>query len=476
MLKFIKTFTVVVVLLIGLAIFLLMQESKKVDLPTILPETLNTESVADHELLQDESPEFIELITDAEEFYQQGAVDTALRKYVEAYRLNRSSVLPFLGIAKIYLDNEKIDLAEKNLTIAQQKGRLPVNGKILLARLELLKQNYNQAEEILASIKNKNNEIIYLETIVSLLLNNYDQAKENVKQLTAETSTDKFQAAGQSLQNAFNIYDTFVDSPTSYLLTLSAENLIDINEFALARPLLLQAINEKNDYRDAWVLLGYSYLQSNLLEDADQALRKAKQIDPYFGETYFYMGVTQEALGNTKEAIEYLNQSENFGYNQKQNTYLHLANNYYKNQEYAKAADNFTKAIDLGTISIDDYIKPVWLYLEPLNNKSKALEIAQKAFSEHPDNAMAFNLLGWAQLSNDQLAEAQKNLEKAVSLNPQLEASYYNLGNLHKQQGNTSVAKAYYEKAVSYAEKNNVQSILDRAQSELDSLNQSSNE
>jgi tetratricopeptide (TPR) repeat protein len=473
MLKFIKTFTVVVILLIGLAVFLLIQQNNKVQLPTVLPETLNSESVADTEILKDETPEFIELITQAENFYQQGAVDTALQKYVEAYRLNRSSVLPFLGIAKIYLDNEKIDLAEDNLTIAQQKGRLPVSGKILLARLELLKQNYNQAEEILASIRNKNNEIIYLETIVSLLLNNYDQARENVKQLTTGESSDKFQTAGQSLQNAFDIYDTFVDSPTSYLLTLSAENLIQINEFALARPLLLQAINEKNDYRDAWVLLGYSYLQSNLLEDADQALRKAKQIDPYFGETYFYMGVTQEALGNTDEAIEYLTQSENFGYNQKQNTFLHLANNYYKQQDYAKAADNFTKAIDLGKITIDDYIKPVWLYLEPLNNQSKALEIAEKAFGEHPDNAMAYNLLGWAQLSNNQLAEAQKNLEKAISLNPQLEASYYNLGNLHKQQNNNSVAIAYYEKAISYAEKNNVQSILDRAQSELDNINQS---
>lgn len=476
MLKVIKSITVIIILLIGLTTFLLVQESKKVNLPTILPDTLTTESIADEELLQEETPEFIELITNAETLYQQGSVDAALQQYVEAYRLNRSSVLPFLGIAKIYLDNEKINLAEQNLTIAQQKGRLPVNGKILLARLELLKQNYNQAQEILNSIKNKNNEIIYLEAIVNLLLNNYDLASENVKQLATEQTNDRYKNAGISLQNAFNIYETFVDSPTSYLLTLSAENLIDINEFALARPLLLQAINEKNDYRDAWVLLGYSYLQSNLLDDADQALRKAKQIDPYFGETYFYMGVTQEALGNTDEAIEYLNQSENFGYNQKQNTYLHLANNYYKNQEYAKAADNYTKAIDLGTIPIEDYVKPVWLYLEPLNNKVKALEIAEKAFAEHPDNPMAYNLIGWAQLNNNQLAEAQKNLEKAVSLNPQLEASYYNLGNLHKQQNNLSVAIAYYQKAISYAEQNGVQSILDRAQTELNNINQTSNE
>jgi len=475
MLKIIKSIIVIVILLIGSGLFLLSQENTlnsdiSKNEPAINQNSLDLPNNTNENYFipdDNDNPEFTELITDAEHLYTNGYVDSALSKYLAAYKLNSDSTLPYLGIARIYLDHEKIDLAEKNLLIAKQKGKLSTSAKILITRLNLLKQNYDQAKEVLSSINNPNSETLYLGCILNLLSNNYSESQKILEELIKLDSNDIYKQAGQNLDKAFAIYDTFTDSPHSYLLTLSAQNLIDTNEFAIARPLLLQAINEKNDYRDAWVLLGYSYLQSNLLQDAEQSFKKAKQIDPYFGTTYFYLGLSKEALNQNEAAIDYFQQAENFGYTEKQNIYIHLANTYYKTENYPKAADNYLKAIALNALSLDEYTKPIWLFLEPLNNPSKALEIAQDTFTKFPDQAISYNLLGWTQLANNQLSNAKENLEKALNLNPKFEAVYYNLGNLYKLKNNSKVAEAYYEKAVKYAKENENRAIQERAEYEL---------
>jgi len=478
MLKIIKSSIVIIILLIALGIYLIMnQKNEIVNLdesgPLVTQEILaiNANSLSNiPNELEEDSPAFTELIAEAEELYQNGYVDQALNTYLEAYNSNNDSTLPFLGIAKIYLDHEKIDLAEQNLLIAKQKGRLSTQAKILITRLNILKINYDQAQNTLDLISNQNSETLYLSCILNLLNGNYPDSQDNLSELAKLNSNDIFSQAGSKLEEAFEIYDTFTDSPQSYLLTLSAENLIDVNEFALARPLLLQAINEKPDYRDPWILLGYSYLQSNLLQDAEQALKKAKQVDPYFGTTYFYLGLTKEALGQTDLAIQYLQDAEGFGYPYPANIYLHLANTYYEKETYPKAADNFLKAMQLGSLDLPDYAKPIWLFLEPLDNQPKALEVAENAFEKFPDQAMSFNLLGWAQLANNKLDEAKSNLEKAIALDKYLEAAYYNLGNLYNLEGKTKIAIAYYEKAIKYSQENQNNSILERATHDLQIL------
>jgi len=474
MAKTIKAITVILVLVIGVSVYILIRQNSTPSTKDSLTVDTSETAIADEDILQNEDPAFIEIITEAERLYDAGFIDTALRRYLTANKLNKSSLIPFLGIAKIYLDNEKIDLAEQNLFIAQQKGKLPVNGRILLARLALLKKDYESAREILQSIRNENNEVIYLETILALLVNDFEKAKENIGILINNPENDRFKRAGEQLKAAFDVFSTFVDSPTSYLLTLSAENLIEINEFALARPLLFQAIDEKNDYRDAWVLLGYSYLQANKLEDSEQALKKAKQIDPYFGPTYFYLGVTKLALGRNREAQDYLTQAESFGYNDQQSVFLNLGNIYYSDRDYETAIGYYEQALDLGPIPLESYAKPIYLYLEPLDSPIKGLELAREALQQFPDKAMSFNLIGWAQLENKIYDEAQKNLENAISINPQLEAAHLNLGRLHTETDNEEVAIAYFEKAIQYARANGVESIENRALIELNSLNSSS--
>ena len=423
-----------------------------------------------------ESKEFQELMVQASQHYQNGNTKKALSTYVQAYEADKTSVAPFLAIAEIYIDTGKYDLAQENLILAQKKGPLPNEGKRLLARLQLLEKNYQQTREVLQSIKTPNNEDYLLEIVLSLLVDDIDNAREKVD-LIAESNTEgTYKESGLLLQKAFELYDTFTDSPRSYLLVLAGEQLIEIEEYDLARPLLFEAISEENTYRDAWTLLGYSFLQSNKLTDAKQTLTKSKELDPYNATTHFYLGLTQEALGEQQLAITALSQAEGFDYPNKKEIYIHKANNYFALEDYKNAAAEYEKANDISTLDMDLYTRTVWMYIEPLNNSLKALNLAQKAVQNNPGNAMALNLLGWAQLANNNLNEAEKFLQQAISKDVTLDASYLNLGVLHASKENQEVANKYFEKAIKYATENGNKSIKARAESEQKKLTQNQDE
>mgnify|MGYP001617221939 CR=1 FL=1 len=82
-----------------------------------------------------------------------------------------------------------------------------------------------------------------------------------------------------------------------------------------------------------------------------------------------------------------------------------------------------------------------------LEKPEEALKLAELAMISFPDNAMAYNLLGWSQSRNGDFREAEKNLKKALELDPNLVGAHYNLGKLYEASGNLNDALKAYEKA-----------------------------
>lgn len=423
-----------------------------------------------------ESKEFQELMVLGSQHYQNGETKKALATYVQAYQANKSSADPFLAIAEIYIETDKNDLAQENLILAQKKGPLSDKGKRLLARLQLLEKNYQQTREVIQSIKTRSNEDYILEIVLSLLVDDIKNAEEKVKLITESNTEGTYKEAGILLEQAFELYETFIDSPRSYLLVLTAEQLINIEEYQLARPLLFEAIAEENKYRDAWTLLGYSFLQSNKLTDAKQTLNKSKNLDPYDPNTQFYLGLTYEALGEHQLAINALSQAEGFEYKNMKEVLIHKGNNYFALADYQKSAIEYEKANEISPLDLPLYTRVIWMYIEPNNNPLKALSISQKAVQNYPGNAMALNLLGWSQLANNNLDEAEKFLQQAISKDVTMDAAYLNLGVIHSQRNNPEVAISYFDKAIKYAEENGNESIKARSESEKEKLTQNQDE
>ena len=105
-----------------------------------------------------------------------------------------------------------------------------------------------------------------------------------------------------------------------YFYTLSIND-----EYISAIPHLFSIINEKSNYRDAWIVLGYSYLRGGKLNEAIDALIKARDLDAEKAETMFYLGISYFANNEIEKAIYYLQKAQSLKFKNKDLLDLKLA-------------------------------------------------------------------------------------------------------------------------------------------------------
>ena len=75
------------------------------------------------------------------------------------------------------------------------------------------------------------------------------------------------------------------------------------------------------------------------------------------------------------------------------------------------------------------------------------MKLSESAVITFPEDAMAYNLLGWSQTGTKNYIEAEKNLKKAISMDPEFTAAYYNLAKLYEEQNRIDTALMNYQKA-----------------------------
>jgi Tfp pilus assembly protein PilF len=75
------------------------------------------------------------------------------------------------------------------------------------------------------------------------------------------------------------------------------------------------------------------------------------------------------------------------------------------------------------------------------------MKLGELAVVTFPANAMAYNLLGWSQTGTGNTVEAEKNLQKSITMDPKQAAPYYNLGKLYEITKENDKAKDAYQKA-----------------------------
>jgi tetratricopeptide (TPR) repeat protein len=69
---------------------------------------------------------------------------------------------------------------------------------------------------------------------------------------------------------------------------------------------------------------------------------------------------------------------------------------------------------------------------------------------------MSFNLLGWAAIGNNRLADAEDYLKKAMMIDPKMDAIYLNFGILTEKKGDDQGAINYYKKAYTLGNGNSI--------------------
>jgi len=399
---------------------------------------------------------YAETIKRAVTLEQKGYLQLALKEYETASQIDPKKIEPLLHSAKIYFTNQDFINAKINFEKVLALSPDNLDAQIGLGKTYIATRKPEEAANVFNQIMVHNQESKFYQAALSA----YNQDHEKAKNLFNETiSVDPDSIIGKNSQkflDAFQEYASYQGGSPLHLKTLLSRAFIESKEYSLAITLLYEGMQEKKDYRDAWILLGYSYLNSEKYQDALESMLEARKLDSEKPETYFYLGLTYLSMQDYKSAADSLQLAKKYGYMPQSFIDQKLAEIYLEMKDYKEAAKSYESLLSLNDSDINYFIKPLWIYIDKLNEPEKALDLAKKAFVRHSETAMAYNLMGWAYVGAGQLMSAKTYLDKARELDPALDAIYLNFGKLYEKKGDFILAINYYKKAYQLGKGNSV--------------------
>lgn len=388
-----------------------------------------------------------EMISHATQLEQNGFPALAIAQYQEAYKKDPSSLKPLYEIGKIYLRTKNASKAEDIFKELTEKDPQNTDAKVFLGRALIGQRKISDAKNLFNSINESSQAVKYYQGIISAYYGENDQAKSLLNQSIALGGTEDLTKKANNFLAAYSEYNFNVESPELHLKVLLARSFNQCGEYEMAIPLLFEVTKAKLDYRDAWILLGYAYLQTEKYQDAIEALERAKVLDNQKPETLFYLGLGYYSLNNFKSAEENLSLAKQYGFEPQILVDQKLAEIYLEQQNYPKSAESYEKVLALNSEDVNYFVRPIWIYIEKLKQPDKALKLALKAAQDHPNSAMAHNLMGWTLIYNGQFKKAEAHLKLAMALDPGLDAVYLNYGLLLEKLSQPQKALVFYKKA-----------------------------
>lgn len=404
---------------------------------------------------------FKEYALTGDNFFAAEDYENAIINYQKALKINAHSSETLNKLGESFLRNNQPAEAEKNFTLASQLNPDSINLKINIARAHLNAREIQEAKDIIWKLEATNPLVNYYQGIIQILYKNFDESEKIFKNIvkTEPKPDQNIIDRSQKFIDAYQNFSLYPDAEQLFLQLLLAKAMTDTGEYQASIPLLFDILNKKNNYRDAWIVLGFAYLNTNKAQDAIDAFEQAKELTPDKPETLFFLGLAYFANNDIEKAIHFIESADEFGYEPKDQINLKLGDLYLLKKLYKKSAQKYENVISLNPQKIEVFTRAVWLNIDKLDNPEKALSIANKSLEYHKDKAMSYNLVGWAYTSMEEFTKAKENLETALAMDPKLDAIYLNLGWLYEKQENAKLAQEYYKKAYRLGKGNSISNL-----------------
>ncbi len=395
-------------------------------------------------------------------FLENSEASSAIQSFTSASILNPNSSDPLIALGEAYLKANNPAYAELAFLKAQDIDNTSIKIRIGIARSYLNQRNIEKAKNLVWELSTTDPLVKYYTAIILILYKDFEGSKNLFKELVAENEKESNKDADETplptidpkiVKNskifitAYETFEVFTEGEQLHLQTLLAKALTDVGEFESAIPLLYDVINEKNNYRDAWIVLGYAYLNTDKILDSIDAFTQAKALDEEKPETLFFLGLAYFANNDIDNAIIYIEKADKNGFEPKDQINLKLGDLYLLKEKYSDSSKKYEEVISENTKNIGVFIRIVWLNIDKLDDPKKALKYAYKALENYPQEAMSLNLVGWSLTALNNFEEAKKYLAKALSIDPDFDAATLNLGWFYEKQGLNTLAKEYYKKA-----------------------------
>lgn len=408
--------------------------------------TVQTTSETETESIEP-SPSYQKQLEKGKTLYTEGHYDLAAQAFSAAIALDPNAATAYLWMGKSHYANGNLEEAAAALEFANTLQPNEPETQQTLAKTWMELGKTTEAGTLLASIQPQTAEVVYLQGILKAYLGNYDEATLLFQTVIDSGESSELSQHADNFLNSISEFKLAEDAPLSYQQTLIARSLAETGENALAVELIYTVLQTEPDYRDAWIILGYVYLDEEQYNDAQEALLKAIELDPTKAETRYFLGLSYFGLEDYESAVLQLELAIESGFEPRVQAYQKLGDAAVLTQDYLKAVEAYENVLILNSSDVNLYIRPIWLYLDHLNNPKAAHELAEEALKEHPESAMAYNLMGWVQTVQEDYENAEENLNYALILDPNLAAAYLNYGRWCEAQEFYERAKENYKRA-----------------------------
>jgi tetratricopeptide (TPR) repeat protein len=343
--------------------------------------------------------------------------------------------------------------AEEQYALAvEADGGLPALRK--LAQAQLQRRNMTGVRSTIQLMKKKgarSEDLLLLESIVSLRQGELVDAKKLLE--NAEDSPQKFyglallsmiegdhsaaqdaltkvvsgwepvlRSNARTLIAAYQEFQLFPESQNIHLITLLSRALAQVQECELALPLLIQVTQSKDNYRDAWIVQGYCELVTERANQALASLEQAYNLDPQKPETQYFLGRAYSDTADYANAVTYFQYALINGFQPESEVRRHLAETTQISGNLAQAAEQYFLLTQLPDATLESFYGSVSTSIAQKKYED-AFSVATSALKTFPEDASAYELLGWAAQELGRTEDARTALRKALEINPYLESA-----------------------------------------------------
>jgi len=354
--------------------------------------------------------------------------EAAIKAYEEAIKRLPQPIAPQLALAAVYLKAHEFDKAQTYLQQAQTiQPKNPV-ARSLKVRLLIAQRKGADAKVELASLQK-----------------DYPNAPEVLVLVGAQQFSERqFDAARAS-------YTKALQASPSNIEAVSGLIMIDLasGHTAAALSRVEAGLKSSPPSSDLYLLAARTYAAARDKAKTEEYLNKAIEADPARLEAYALLAAFYASQGQLASATDqYRKIVERTPDSVASNTVLAMLLE--AQHQVPEAEKLYQKVLTLNPRAAVAANNLAWLYVSSNRNLDEALQLAQTALQQLPDEPHVMDTLGWIYYRKDMAGRAVQYLESSVKSNPNDPAGHYHLGMAYVRAGEIDKGKQALQKALSF--------------------------